>query len=253
MLCFLSLMYACCAVCLCLTHTLAVLSWSEVQMLCSLGLMFRCCVFSLCLMYIRCDLCQMCSVHCLIVCLWCICTVFSLWDGLCLTHMCCVFVYDIHVLCSWSVSDARMLCSLCLMYMCCVLCVGCSVSVSEAHMLCCLCGIVCVWSPRAVLSVWDDLCVSEAHVLCCLCGMFCVWRTRAVAGCSVGRCTQIKTHAWSNASVVLAGNKCDLEESRVVSQSRGQELAHDLGTLAWLTRLQCCGCVARLPVHVLPM
>ncbi|KAK7099720.1 hypothetical protein V1264_022785 [Littorina saxatilis] len=42
-------------------------------------------------------------------------------------------------------------------------------------------------------------------------------------------CTQIKTHAWSNASVVLVGNKCDLEESRVVNQSRGQDLAQDLG------------------------
>ena len=48
----------------------------------------------------------------------------------------------------------------------------------------------------------------------------------------MGRCTQIKTHAWSNASVVLAGNKCDLEESRVVNQSRGQDLAQDLGTAA---------------------
>ncbi|XP_025111509.1 ras-related protein Rab-3 isoform X2 [Pomacea canaliculata] len=44
-------------------------------------------------------------------------------------------------------------------------------------------------------------------------------------------CTQIKTHAWSNASVLLVGNKCDLEESRVVSQTRGQELAESLGML----------------------
>nr|KAG5709595.1 hypothetical protein BaRGS_001645 [Batillaria attramentaria] len=42
-------------------------------------------------------------------------------------------------------------------------------------------------------------------------------------------CTQIKTHAWSNASVVLVGNKCDLEDSRVVSQAKGQDLASDLG------------------------
>ncbi|KAK7501124.1 hypothetical protein BaRGS_00007609 [Batillaria attramentaria] len=63
-------------------------------------------------------------------------------------------------------------------------------------------------------------------------------------------CTQIKTHAWSNASVVLVGNKCDLEDSRVVSQAKGQDLASDLGmplkmlprprlrTVPWCTQIK---------------
>ncbi|XP_033738742.1 ras-related protein Rab-3-like isoform X2 [Pecten maximus] len=42
-------------------------------------------------------------------------------------------------------------------------------------------------------------------------------------------CTQIKTHAWSNACVLLVGNKCDIEESRCVSTKAGEELAKDLG------------------------
>ncbi|XP_060064756.1 ras-related protein Rab-3-like isoform X2 [Ylistrum balloti] len=42
-------------------------------------------------------------------------------------------------------------------------------------------------------------------------------------------CTQIKTHAWSNACVLLVGNKCDIEESRCVSTKSGEELAKDLG------------------------
>ncbi|KAL8574011.1 Ras-related protein Rab-3 [Nucella lapillus] len=41
-------------------------------------------------------------------------------------------------------------------------------------------------------------------------------------------CTQVKTHAWSNASVLLVGNKCDLESGRVIEPSRGQELAQVL-------------------------
>ena len=43
------------------------------------------------------------------------------------------------------------------------------------------------------------------------------------------RCMQIKTHAWSNAVVALVGNKCDLEELRVVPTSRSKKLAHELG------------------------
>ncbi|XP_046338159.1 ras-related protein Rab-3 isoform X3 [Haliotis rufescens] len=42
-------------------------------------------------------------------------------------------------------------------------------------------------------------------------------------------CTQIKTHAWSNACVLLVGNKCDLEESRVVDSKEGEDLSKDLG------------------------
>ncbi|XP_046561316.1 ras-related protein Rab-3 isoform X2 [Haliotis rubra] len=42
-------------------------------------------------------------------------------------------------------------------------------------------------------------------------------------------CTQIKTHAWSNACVLLVGNKCDAEESRVVDSKEGEDLSKDLG------------------------
>jgi len=42
-------------------------------------------------------------------------------------------------------------------------------------------------------------------------------------------CTQIKTYSWDNAQVVLVGNKCDLEEERVVSTDRGRQLADQLG------------------------
>ena len=43
------------------------------------------------------------------------------------------------------------------------------------------------------------------------------------------RCTQIKTYSWDNAQVVLVGNKCDLEDERVVSTERGKQLADQLG------------------------
>lgn len=42
-------------------------------------------------------------------------------------------------------------------------------------------------------------------------------------------CTQIKTYSWDNAQVVLVGNKCDLEDERVVSMDRGRQLASQLG------------------------
>lgn len=43
------------------------------------------------------------------------------------------------------------------------------------------------------------------------------------------RSTQIKTYSWDNAQVVLAGNKCDMEEERVVSVDSGRLLAEQLG------------------------
>ena len=46
------------------------------------------------------------------------------------------------------------------------------------------------------------------------------------------RCTQIKTYSWDNAQIVLVGNKCDLEDERVVSTERGKQLADQIGTLA---------------------
>lgn len=41
--------------------------------------------------------------------------------------------------------------------------------------------------------------------------------------------TQIKTYSWDNAQVILVGNKCDLEDERVVLAEDGQRLADDLG------------------------
>lgn len=43
------------------------------------------------------------------------------------------------------------------------------------------------------------------------------------------RSTQIKTYSWDNAQVILAGNKCDMEEERVVSVESGRLLAEQLG------------------------
>lgn len=43
------------------------------------------------------------------------------------------------------------------------------------------------------------------------------------------RSTQIKTYSWDNAQVVLAGNKCDMDEERVVSVDSGRLLAEQLG------------------------
>uniref|UniRef100_A0AC35U807 Ras-related protein Rab-3 n=1 Tax=Rhabditophanes sp. KR3021 TaxID=114890 RepID=A0AC35U807_9BILA len=42
-------------------------------------------------------------------------------------------------------------------------------------------------------------------------------------------CTQIKTYSWENAQVVLVGNKCDMDDERVVSYERGRQLADQLG------------------------
>lgn len=43
------------------------------------------------------------------------------------------------------------------------------------------------------------------------------------------RCTQIKTYSWDNAQVILVGNKCDMEDERVISADRGKQLADQLG------------------------
>ena len=43
------------------------------------------------------------------------------------------------------------------------------------------------------------------------------------------RCTQIKTYSWDNAQVILVGNKCDMEDERVISFERGKQLADSLG------------------------
>ncbi|XP_074835635.1 ras-related protein Rab-3D [Carettochelys insculpta] len=41
--------------------------------------------------------------------------------------------------------------------------------------------------------------------------------------------TQIKTYSWDNAQVILVGNKCDLEDERVVATEDGKRLADELG------------------------
>ena len=45
----------------------------------------------------------------------------------------------------------------------------------------------------------------------------------------ISRCTQIKTYSWDNAQVILVGNKCDMEDERVISYERGKQLADSLG------------------------
>ncbi|XP_049600163.1 RAB3D, member RAS oncogene family, b [Syngnathus scovelli] len=41
--------------------------------------------------------------------------------------------------------------------------------------------------------------------------------------------TQIKTYSWDNAQVILIGNKCDLEDDRLIPTEDGHRLAEDLG------------------------
>ncbi|KAM6227821.1 ras-related protein Rab-3C isoform 2-T2 [Spheniscus humboldti] len=41
--------------------------------------------------------------------------------------------------------------------------------------------------------------------------------------------TQIKTYSWDNAQVILVGNKCDMEDERVIFTERGKHLAEQLG------------------------
>ncbi|MCJ8737822.1 hypothetical protein PDJAM_G00028540 [Pangasius djambal] len=41
--------------------------------------------------------------------------------------------------------------------------------------------------------------------------------------------TQIKTYSWDNAQVLLVGNKCDMDDERVVASERGRQLSEHLG------------------------
>ncbi|XP_056466934.1 RAB3D, member RAS oncogene family, b [Gadus macrocephalus] len=41
--------------------------------------------------------------------------------------------------------------------------------------------------------------------------------------------TQIKTYSWDNAQVIMVGNKCDLEDDRIVPTEDSQRLAEELG------------------------
>lgn len=45
----------------------------------------------------------------------------------------------------------------------------------------------------------------------------------------VARATQIKTYSWDNAQVIMVGNKCDMDEERVVPPEKGKHLADQLG------------------------
>ncbi|XP_077607570.1 ras-related protein Rab-3C isoform X1 [Crocuta crocuta] len=45
--------------------------------------------------------------------------------------------------------------------------------------------------------------------------------------------TQIKTYSWDNAQVILVGNKCDMEDERVISTERGQHLGEQLAPTSW--------------------
>lgn len=78
--------------------------------------------------------------------------------------------------------------------------------------------------------------ISIIILFCLTCTHFrlCWWWFVVVtpSACLVIRCTQIKTHAWSNACVLLVGNKCDIEESRCVSTKSAEELAKDLGNIS---------------------
>uniref|UniRef100_A0A4W2CBZ5 small monomeric GTPase n=1 Tax=Bos indicus x Bos taurus TaxID=30522 RepID=A0A4W2CBZ5_BOBOX len=60
--------------------------------------------------------------------------------------------------------------------------------------------------------------------------------------------TQIKTYSWDNAQVILVGNKCDMEDERVISTERGQHLGEQLGVAQKVTSM---GSIFRLPCSLL--
>nr|XP_023960722.2 ras-related protein Rab-3B [Chrysemys picta bellii] len=41
--------------------------------------------------------------------------------------------------------------------------------------------------------------------------------------------TQIKTYSWDNAQVIVVGNKCDMEDERIIPLEKGKHLADQLG------------------------
>ncbi|KAF7203371.1 transcript variant X2, partial [Nothobranchius furzeri] len=46
--------------------------------------------------------------------------------------------------------------------------------------------------------------------------------------------TQIKTYSWDNAQVIMVGNKCDMDQERVVPHEKGKHLADQLGECAFM-------------------
>lgn len=60
--------------------------------------------------------------------------------------------------------------------------------------------------------------------------VFCHADGRKQSFLSCCRATQIKTYSWDNAQVILVGNKCDMEDERIVPLEKGKHLADQLGT-----------------------
>ncbi|XP_070597745.1 ras-related protein Rab-3D isoform X3 [Erythrolamprus reginae] len=54
-------------------------------------------------------------------------------------------------------------------------------------------------------------------------------QARVLTPRSQAKATQIKTYSWDNAQVILVGNKCDLEDNRVIPTEDGKRLADELG------------------------
>lgn len=50
------------------------------------------------------------------------------------------------------------------------------------------------------------------------------------------RSTQIKTYSWDNAQVLLVGNKCDMDDERVVASERGRQLSEHLGKFVFFRK-----------------
>ena len=61
--------------------------------------------------------------------------------------------------------------------------------------------------------------------MCCVCVSACL----CVCECVCFRATQIKTYSWDNAQVIMVGNKCDMDEERVVPPEKGKHLSEQLG------------------------
>lgn len=64
------------------------------------------------------------------------------------------------------------------------------------------------------------------------------------------RATQIKTYSWDNAQVILVGNKCDLEDERLVPTEDGQRLAEELGMRSSIFDISLLKYCFRVPFSV---
>ena len=63
----------------------------------------------------------------------------------------------------------------------------------------------------------------------CVCACVCSYLESTRCVHCVARATQIKTYSWDNAQVIMVGNKCDMDEERVVPPEKGKHLADQLG------------------------